>query len=480
LFVPGGEQSKFLTVLPADPDTGVAPRLYSHPRQRPEPDALVQLADAAALPGVRGVVGMPDIHVGYGVPIGCVMAADGIVCPAAVGYDINCGMRLLAAPPELRSADIDAPALAKAIARRVPLGEGKDNFKLDAKKFKRLIAGGVPALDEIEIPGLADAVSHADRFGGETERIEDGGKLAADPDFCSEFALDRGRTQIGTLGGGNHFIEIQYVEIVYDGNLADAWGLREGGLCVMIHSGSRGLGHQVGDDYMALGRVLAAKDGRKSVGRELPYFRLDEPEAREYISAMNAAANFAFINRQVIALLVREALWEIYPGVRLRFVYDFAHNIAKFEGHGCERLLIHRKGAARAFTAARMKDGVFAATGQPVLVPGSMGTASYVMAGCDEGGAAYASVNHGAGRRLSRAAARGKSRSGRTAREEAVTDAEFAAAMRGIHLIAADMRFAKEEAPQAYKDIDLVTEAVVGAGLAEKVARLKPLAVLKG
>jgi tRNA-splicing ligase RtcB len=474
------KKQSYVQSLPMEQGMKLTPRIFHHPRLPLEPDAVRQLQDAARLPGVLDVLGMPDLHVGYGVPIGCVIAALDIVCPAAVGYDVNCGMRLLLTP--LMATEVEIKPLAEEIAHRIPLGEGKDNYALDAKSFKRLVGMGVPGLKHVEIPQLARDLKRNWNLTGEAGHIEDRGALPADPDACSESAIKRGRTQLATLGGGNHFIELQVVDRVEDEAVAEEFGLFAGQFAIMLHSGSRGLGHQVGDDYMALGRDLAQRDGRETVNRELPYFWLREKHAEDYLGAMNAAANFAFLNRHLMALLVKDAFYEMYPGVPLVLLWDLAHNIAKFEQHLGQRVLVHRKGAARAFGPERMKGTDFAAIGQPVLVPGSMGTASYVMVGAEASADTYASINHGAGRVMSRKAASGRTRSGKDLRGRAagISDEEFRRAMQGIHLISENLRTAKEEAPQAYKDIGLITEAVVGSGLARTVARLKPLGVLKG
>ena len=421
---------------------------------------------------------MPDIHVGYGVPIGCVIVASDIVCPAAVGYDVNCGMRLLISP--LEAKDVGVKALAEDISRRIPLGEGKDNFSLDKKRFGHLISEGVPGLNRIEIPGFNGSLRHDLAIGEELDRLEDGGSLPGSAECCSDTAIKRGRTQLATLGGGNHFIELQAVQSIADEKVAASFGLTQGQFVIMLHSGSRGLGHQVGDDYMSLGRRAAAADGRFLPNRELPYFFLQERAAKDYIGAMNAAANFAFINRHLMSVLVKDCFLALYPGAGLTALYDLTHNIAKFEHHKGQRLLIHRKGAARAFAAKRMRGTPFAKVGQPVLVPGSMGTASYVMVGTEANEDTYATINHGAGRVMSRIAASGRTRRGKPVRESAISDDEFWESMKGVHLIAENIRTVKEEAPQAYKDIDLIIESIVKAGLAKVVARLVPLAVLKG
>jgi tRNA-splicing ligase RtcB len=281
-------------------------------------------------------------------------------------------------------------------------------------------------------------------------------------------------SQLGTLGGGNHFIEIQAVDRVEDEALARAWGIEKDGLAVMIHSGSRGLGHQVGDDYMKLATSLT---GDISPNRHLAWLEAETREGWNYVGAMYAAANFAFVNREIMTLLVRRNVRHILGDVPLPIIYDVPHNIAKPEEHDGVKLWVHRKGATRAFPSERMQGTPFAEEGQPVLIPGSMGTASYILVGTSESRETYYSVNHGAGRTMSRTAAAG-GRHGRQRRggpPAAISDEEFERAMRGIHLIAEDRWSAKEEAPQAYKDIDEVVRVVVAAGLAKVVARLLPL-----
>ncbi len=470
----------FLITLEKEGKMRLAPRIYHHPKLKLEPEAVQQLKNASALPGVMDVFATPDIHVGYGVPIGCVIAATDIVCPAAVGYDVNCGMRLLKSP--LKAKDVDTVRLANEIAKRIPLGEGKENFHLEKRLFKQLIAEGVPSLSRIEIPQFSRSLRNDISLAEDLDYIEDRGSLPGKPECVSERALDRGRKQLATLGGGNHFIELQVVDKVFDSRIAQEFGLFEGQFVIMLHSGSRGLGHQIGQDYMDLGRRIASKDGRFIPNKELPYFFLHEKHAKDYLGAMNAAANFAFINRHLMGALVKDSFLSLYPDARLVTLYDLAHNIAKFEQHKGRRVLVHRKGAARAFSARRMKGTPFERVGQPVLVPGSMGTASYVMVGTEANEDTFATINHGAGRQMSRIAASGRTRRGKPirGRESLITDEEFWSSMKGIHIIAENIKTVKEEAPQAYKDIDLITEAILEAGLAKTVARLKPLAVLKG
>ena len=446
--------------------------VYASEKLRLEPDSIKQLAAAAAVPTVKKALATPDIHVGFGVPIGCVMAVTDVIVPAAVGYDVNCGMRLLTTPLEAAEAAPRLGDLARSIARDVPLGEGRGNVRLAKKDFEAVLARGLAALPSV--------TSGSDRWREcrrpEEERAdaaacEDGGSMAGGLSGVSRRAFERGVKQLGTLGGGNHFIEMQRVERVEDEETAAAWGVRGGQLVVMIHSGSRGFGHQVGGEYMR-GAKKKGKEGRREEG--LACLDLGGRAGRDYVAAMNAAANFAFVNRQVMAALVRRNFRHFFGELTMPSVYDVPHNMAKPEEHEGRRLWVHRKGATRAFPPGRMT-GPFAATGQPVLIPGSMGTASYLLAGVESGAESLFSVNHGAGRVMSRTAA-----AGRRGRGGAISGHDLERAMRGIELVAASRRGALEEAPQAYKDIDAVVEVVAGAGLARVVARLRPLAVLKG
>jgi len=439
-----------------------------------EGGALQQLKDACRLPGAVEVWGMPDIHKGYGVPIGCVVGLKNMVVPAAVGYDINCGMRLMTTP--LLIKDVDVKTIADRIHNLIPLGEGKSNVELKRSDFELILDSGVSGLIQIKKSGHRVWNYWNDDEEKEVlARIEAQGSMPGDAGKVSETAIGRGIDQLGTLGGGNHFIELQEVQRVYDEKLAQRFGIFEGQFVMMIHSGSRGFGHQCGDDYMKLARKFDDAAGGCQPNNQLCFLPLDSKEGQNYLAAMSAAANFAFCNRQLMAVLVKGAIREILGEVSIRLIYDVAHNIAKDENHKGQDLLVHRKGATRAFGPKRMQGTIFADSGQPVLIPGSMGTASYFLAGKDQSELTLSSVNHGAGRVMSRTEARGKKH-----RAAAVSDDEFQRSMKGIYLIAEDRRSVKEEAPQAYKDIDLVIESVVRAGLAAPVARMVPRAVLKG
>ena len=428
--------------------------------------SLEQLANVAALPGVFGaVLAMPDVHQGYGFPVGGVAAMElpeGVVSPGGVGYDINCGVRLLALP--LTEAELGGrrEALVHEISRAVPAGAGKEAGR-----------GGKPTdLDRVLTEGSRVLGSDDD-----VTRTESGGCLpGADPSVVSARAKERGRGQLGTMGSGNHFVEVQSVDAVLDAEAAEAFGLREQQVTVLIHSGSRGLGHQVCTDYVKEMDAAMRRYGIRLVDRQLACAPASSPEGRAYLAAMAAAANFAWSNRQAIADAVRRAVGRILgPDAArgTRQVYDVAHNVAKEEVYDGRRLLVHRKGATRAFPAGAPDiPAEFRAAGQPVFIPGSMGTASYVLAG-QHGSVAksFGTTCHGAGRTLSRTAAR-KRIGGAELRRELEA--------RGIVVRCPSVKGLAEEAPFAYKDVERVVRVVEVAGLARRVARLVPLGVVKG
>ena len=442
-----------------------------------EPGAVSQLCSAASLPPVKKVLATADIHVGFGIPIGCVMAMSGAIMPAAVGYDINCGMRLLATP--FFRGDIDVEKIAASIARDIPLGEGKANLSLDKAGIEAVINKGVAA-----IPSLAQRIKHlaweaydSDEFAADLKRIEENGYLPSDPAAVPKIAIAKGANQLGTLGGGNHFIEIQYVQKIFDSTLAKTFGLAENQLVVMIHSGSRRFGYEIADRYMD---IAAARSDMAERKKMLSYLPTDCKAGQDYIMAMAAAANFAFTNRHIMALLVRRCFNRMFGPAELGLVYDLAHNMAKLETHNNNQLWIHRKGATRAFGPDRMGESLFSGTGQPIIIPGSMGTASFLLVGTGNSDESLCSVNHGAGRVMSRTAARGKTRNGKVVAAAKITDDQFKRSMKGIKLITGDNRRIKEEAPDAYKDIEEVVRTVIECGWAKPVARMLPLAVLKG
>ena len=442
-----------------------------------EPDAVHQLYDTACLPPAKKVLATADIHVGFGVPIGAVAGMDGAIMPPAVGYDINCGMRLLHTP--FSKGQIDTDKVAVDIAREVPLGEGMENLPLDRAGLETVINQGVAA-----IPALAQRGRHrawdafdGDEFAADLQRIEENGCMPAEPGAVPQNAMQKGACQLGTLGGGNHFIEIQYVQQVFDADLAKSFGLFENQIVVMIHSGSRRFGYEIADHYMNVAAQRPENADRKKM---LAYLPTDTKPGKEYINAMGAAANFAFVNRHIMALLVRRCFNYMFGPTPLPLVYDVTHNMAKFETHTGRQLWVHRKGATRAFGPDRMAGTVFAKTGQPIITPGSMGTASFLLVGTGNSEESLASVNHGAGRVLSRSAALGKARKGKIIKPGMITDEQFKRSMQGIKLITGNKRTIKEEAPGAYKDIEEIVRIVIECGWAKAVARMVPLAVLKG
>ncbi|MBP1643114.1 MAG: RNA-splicing ligase RtcB [Acidobacteria bacterium] len=439
-------------------------------------ESLTQVANVACLPGIVGPsIAMPDIHWGYGFPIGGVAAFDldsGVVSPGGVGYDINCGVRLLALPLGVADVRPRLRELADALFRAVPSGVGsaRSDLRLNDGQLDRVLAGGARRAVEMGFGRTEDL-----------DAIEAGGRLRdADPGRVSKRARERGRDQLGTLGSGNHFVEVQWLDQAYDAEAAAALGLEEGGVTVLVHTGSRGLGHQTCDDHLDVMLASARAHRIRLPDPQLCCAPLGSPEADAYWGAMNAAANFAFANRQLITHHVRLAFERIFgAGVAdgIRVVYDVAHNIAKLEEHEVagrrRRVCVHRKGATRAFPpghaelAPRFRD-----LGQPVLVPGDMGRYSFVLLGTARAAAeTFSSCCHGAGRRLSRHAAK------RSARTRDVTG-ELAAA--GVLVRAASRATVDEEMPEAYKDVAGVVDVVAGAGIGRKVARLRPLAVVKG
>ncbi|MHC4366348.1 MAG: RtcB family protein, partial [Planctomycetota bacterium] len=383
-----------------------------------EPDAVRQLCDAAALPPAKIACATADIHVGYGVPIGAVLGLDGAIMPPAVGYDINCGMRLLRTP--FSKGQVDTDKIAASIARDVPLGEGKENVQLDSTGIETVVSRGVPA-----VPALAEKSGHRaweaydpDQFADDLQRIEENGHLPADPGAVPKAAMQKGRDQLGTLGGGNHFIEIQYVQKIMDPASAKAFGLSENQIVVMIHSGSRRLGYEVAGEYMNVAARMPENADRPKM---LSYLPAGSGAGKRYIAAMGAAANFAFTNRHIMALLVRRCFNRMFGPTPLKLIYDVTHNMAKLETHGGKNLWVHRKGATRAFGPKRMAGTIFEQTGQPIITPGSMGTASYLLVGTGNSEESLCSVNHGAGRVMSRTAARGKSRRGKVVAEAQIS-----------------------------------------------------------
>jgi len=425
--------------------------------------SISQLINGTTLPGiVRYAIAMPDCHEGYSVPIGFVGAirtADGVISPGACGFDINCGMKLLKSTLTETEVKPYLENLATEIQKQVPsgLGQGRQ-IKLSLAQVDKILQGGAQALIQQGYGEKEDV-----------ENCEGNGRLDwADAAAVSGHAKNRGRDQVGTLGSGNHFLEVQKVETIYDENMAKVFGLFENQIVIMIHTGSRGLGHQVCTDYLKTMIPAMQKYNIKVPDKEFACVPFNSAEGQRYFGAMAAAANYAWANRQMIAYYIRKVWAKAMSGGSssarsLTSLYDVAHNIIKKEKYVIDgqetEVAVHRKGATRAFP------------GQPVLIPGSMGTASYILAGQKQGEAAFYSTNHGAGRTMSRKEATRK-----------ISGAEVIKKLgqQGIIIKCWSMRGISEEAPQSYKDIDSVVEVVDKAGLSKKVARVIPLAVIKG
>jgi tRNA-splicing ligase RtcB len=431
--------------------------------------SIAQLLNVSTLPGVYGaVLGMPDMHEGYGFPVGGVAATllpHGVISPGGIGFDINCGVRLLRSP--LRACDVSAAIrpVVHELSRSIPVGLGGGGFLVERRDLDHVLAEGCPYI--VREKGLGREE--------DLDVIESGGRLAAaDPAQVSERAKSRGKDQLGTLGSGNHFVEVQVVDAILDPDAAARLGLFEGQLTVLIHTGSRGLGHQVCTDHVAIMDRVATTYGIELPDRQLACAPFDSPEGRSYFAAMCAAANFAWCNRQVITHTVRRAFERILGrDATLAIVYDVGHNTAKIETHEGRELCVHRKGATRAFGPSSPElPAAYRGLGQPVLIPGSMGTASYVLVGTDAAdGLSLASACHGAGRAMSRGEAKRRV-SGAELRRELEA--------RGIVVRSPSNVGLAEEAPLAYKDVGRVVDVVARAGLARTVARLRPIGVVKG
>ena len=434
---------------------------------------LTQITNVAKLPGLVGpAMTMPDAHWGYGFPIGGVAAFDpdlgGIISAGGVGFDISCGIRCLRTNLNLEDAAPFFPKLADALFREIPCGVGEEgNIRLDTHELDRVLLGGAEW-----------AVKQGYGVESDLRFIEEHGKMQGGvPGNVSELAKKRQRGEMGTLGSGNHYLEVQVVDKIYDDAAAEAFGLHAGQLLVSIHCGSRGLGHQIGTDYLVSLAKAAGRLGIQLPDRELACAPINSPEGQEYLGAMNAAINVALANRQILTHLTRQVFSEVIPGSRLATLYDVSHNTCKLERHqvdGKTRLLyVHRKGATRAFgpgNAAIPEE--YRAVGQPVIIGGSMGTGSYVLCGTRESETkAWSSASHGAGRAMSRKAAL-KRWHGRELLDELRG--------KGILIRSKSMRGAAEEAPGAYKDVDQVAEATEQAGLARRVAFLRPKVCIKG
>jgi len=461
--------------IPRRGDMNVPARIFADAALLEGMDEKVreQIQNVARLPGiVHAAIAMPDAHWGYGFPIGGVAAFDpeegGVISIGGIGYDISCGVRTMRT--ELRERDVGPriEPLADALFRRVPAGVGSEGkIRLDA-----------PALDAMLRGGGQWAAGSGYGEEADLEFVEEGGRMeGADPSAVSRTAKGRGAAQVGTLGSGNHYLEVQIVEEVFDAAAAGAFGLFEEQVILSLHCGSRGMGHQIATDYQRELAGAASRFGIRLPDRDLVCAPIDSAEGRRYYGAMAAGVNCALANRQVIAHLARRAFAEVFPDAALSVLFDVSHNTCKVEtypvGGKAKRLWIHRKGATRAFGPGhaalpeRYRD-----VGQPVIVGGTMGTGSYILAGTRAGEqAAFASACHGAGRAMSRSQALKQWRGERVVRD---------LADRGILIRSRSFRGVAEEAPGAYKDVDAVADVSEVAGLAHRVARVRPLACVKG
>ncbi len=436
--------------------------------------SLEQLINVCTMPGiVKAAILMPDAHEGYGFPIGGIAATrwpDGIISPGGIGYDINCGVRLLVVPLFYDDIADKLEILSKELYASIPSGIGKGGkIKLD-----------IDELNEVLVKGAHWAVEKGMGYEKDLEMIESNGCLLnADPAAVSESAKKRGHDQLGTIGAGNHFVQVDKVSDVFDEKTASAFGIQKNQIVILVHTGSRGLGHQVATDYLRLMLNVMGNYDFKPRDRQLAGVPFNSKEGQDYFNAMAAAANFAWCNREIISHEIRQAWRTVFgrSGDEIKLLYDVAHNIAKIEEHSINgiptKLIVHRKGATRALGPEHPElPEKYMHIGQPVLIPGSMGTASYVMVGTNKSmETTFGSTCHGAGRRLSRTAAK-KKVGGPQVKEELLRQ--------GIYVQAGSYRGIAEEAPLAYKDIDLVVDTVHEAGIARKVAKLRPLAVIKG
>ncbi len=453
--------SKDVYEIPAENGMKVPARIFASEsilKNIEKDKTLEQVKNVAHLPGIlKYSIALPDAHQGYGFSIGGVAAFDldrGVISPGGVGYDINCSVRLL--KTNLKKEDIlkKQKEVVEKLYEKIPSGVGRGSkFQITRKELNKLLEGGAKyVVDNLKM-GVKEDYLHTE---------EEGNMKDADSDKVSERAVNRGIGQLGTIGAGNHFLEVQYVDEIFDDKIAKKLGIKKGQVTIMIHCGSRGLGHQVASDYIQL---MEKEYGFKNLpDRELINAPIKSKLGKDYYSAMCAAANFAFANKQIITHWIREEMGKLFPKVKIDVVYDVCHNIAKFEEHkigGKNKIVcVHRKGATRAFNK------------QPVIIPGSMGTASYLLIGTKKAEElTFGSTVHGAGRISSRSLAL-RNLKGEETKKEMNKE--------GIEVKAGSWKSLAEEAPEAYKDIDEVVKVVDDLGISKKVARLKPLAVVKG
>ncbi len=439
-------------------------------------NAHIQVANVAQMPGIiKASLAMPDIHWGYGFPIGGCAAFDikeGVISPGGVGYDINCGVRLLRTDLTREEIEKRIRELIGALFNNIPTGVGsKGDLRLTLEEEKMVLK-----------KGARWAVEKGFGYPEDLERIEENGAMdGADPDAVSQRALERGREQLGTAGSGNHFVEIGYVEEIYNEKVAEVFGLRLNQITVLIHTGSRGFGYQVCDDYLKILSQYVKKTGITLPDKQLACSYFDSPEGQNYYRAMICAVNYAFANRQMITHWTRETFEKVLrmspSDLNMRLVYDVAHNVAKVETHIVDgkprKVIVHRKGATRAFPAGRPDvPEIYRDVGQPVLIPGDMGRCSYVLVGTEKAmEETFGTTCHGAGRVLSRTQAI-KSAKGRSIKQELEE--------KGIIVLSQDKETLAEEMSDAYKDVSKVVDVVHMAGISRKVAKIRPLGCIKG
>ncbi len=441
-----------------------------------EDNAITQLTNVAELPGIQKYsIAMPDAHQGYGMIIGGVAAFDaenGIITPGSIGFDVNCGIRLVKTNLTEKDVKGKEKEILNELFNQVPAGLGsKGQFRANKEQ-----------LQEVMLKGSAWAIENGFGWKEDLEKTEENGKMQeADPKNVSEKAIQRGLLQLGSLGSGNHFLEIQKIEEIFDEKTAKEFGLQKGKLCLMIHCGSRGFGHQIASDYLDTMEKAMKKYGIKVSDKQLACAPINSEEGKKYFSAMACAVNYAFANRQMILHWTRKSFEKVLgktaEEMQLHLVYDVAHNIAKFEEHEIDgkkmKVLVHRKGATRAFPAGKKENPLsYMKTGHPALIPGSMGTASWVVVGTEKGlEETFGSVAHGAGRVMSRSKAI-KTKRGEQVQKELELQGKFVKS-RSPKTLA-------EEMPEAYKDVDEVIKSLEISGIAKKVARMIPIGVVKG
>lgn len=434
-------------------------------------EAIEQIKNVATLPGIlKAAYAMPDIHWGYGFPIGGVAAfdvEDGIISPGGVGFDINCGVRMLVVKGSSNIVKSNIDTIIKRIYESVPVGVGETSeLNFSKNDFKRIVTNGAK-----------EVIKMGFGYDEDLERIEDYGHIQnCDFSDVSEEAIKRGKDELGTLGAGNHFIEIQVVEEVYDEKIAKVFGLSKGDITILIHTGSRGFGHQIATDYIKIMRDNLKEHNKNLPDKQLINAPFNSKWGQMYYSAMNCAANYAFANRQIITHLIRKVFKSVAE-LDVKIVYDVAHNIAKIEEYEIDgkkrKVIVHRKGATRAFGPGNPHlPEILKETGQPVIIPGSMGTASYILAGTKKAEEmTFGSTAHGAGRTLGRREA---------TRELSVERVIRELDEKGVKLLAKSKKGIVEEAPEAYKDVDKVIKVVDELGISLKVAKCVPIGVIKG